>query len=69
MKRSLTRSQAAEILRGASTLPPAARATFMSEVDGIFSGISRRDVSDDDVASAIIAVLSGINVVMCDEGA
>ena len=37
MKRSLTRSQAAEILRGASTLPPAARATFMSEVDGIFA--------------------------------
>lgn len=56
MKRSLTRPQAAEVLRAASMLAPAAREAFLAAVDSCLSGI-RHKPSDGDVAAAIVSVL------------
>jgi hypothetical protein len=71
MKRPLTMEQAHEVLRAADMLPPPVRAQFISEVDDRLRDIPRRELSDDDIGSAILSVLSGINIAPCDsaEGA
>ena len=61
MKRGLTKSQAHELLRAASVLPPATRDQFFVAVDSRLIGI-RRQLTDDDVAGAIVSVLSTFNV-------
>jgi hypothetical protein len=70
MKRSLSQTQAAELLRAASVLPPATRDEFFAAVDSRLLGI-RRQLTDDDVGAAIIATLSTFNItpsrrLMCD---
>ena len=69
MKRSLSQSQASELMRAMSLLPPAARAQFLHEVDSRLVGI-RHHLTDGDVAAAIISALSDTNIVtshmMCD---
>jgi hypothetical protein len=71
MKRSLSRSQAAELLRAASLLPPATRDQFISEVDSRLSSV-RRQLTDADVSAAITSTLTVLNVTtshfMCDQG-
>ena len=71
MKRSLSQSQAAEVLRAASSLPPVAHAMFLNEVHDRLRSIPRQPLTDGDVQGAIISTLSGINIVPCDpaEGA
>jgi hypothetical protein len=68
MRRALTQSQAAELLRAASLLPPATRAAFVSAVDRRLAGVRRR-VTDDDVSAAIVSVLANITTTshfLCD---
>jgi hypothetical protein len=61
MKRALSQSQAAELLRAASLLPPATRDQFIAAVDRRLAGIARR-LNDGDVSAAIITVLGDTNV-------
>ena len=63
MKRALSQTQAAELLRAASLLPLASRDQFISEVDRRLVRISRR-LTDADVSVAIASTLS--SHVMCD---
>jgi hypothetical protein len=70
MKRALSQSQAAELLRAASLLPPATRDAFMREVDARLCSLPHR-LNDGDVNAAIISTLSTLNVttsshLMCD---
>jgi hypothetical protein len=68
MKRSLTQSQAAELLRAASVLPPATRDGFLAAVDARLCRLPHR-LNDGDVQSAIVATLSTLDVtthLMCD---
>ena len=70
MKRALTPSQAAELWRAASLLPPATRDQFIAAVDRRLAGLPHR-LTDDAVQSAIIATLSTFTVTtsqhfMCD---
>jgi hypothetical protein len=68
MKRALTRSQAGELLRAASLLPPATRDTFITEVDARLCSV-RRQLTDADVSAAIVSTLTVLNVTshfMCD---
>lgn len=61
MKRALTQSQASELLRAASVLPPASRDAFLRAVDGHLVGI-RRQLTDDDVNAAIVTVLADASI-------
>jgi hypothetical protein len=65
MRRSLTRSQAAELLRAAGSVPSAARSMFLSEVDTRLSSVCRQPLTDGDVQAAIASTLSGFNVNAC----
>lgn len=57
MKRALSQTQANELWRAASLLPPAARDQFIAAVDHKLVGIARK-LNDDDVNGAIVATLS-----------
>jgi hypothetical protein len=61
MKRALRQSQAAELLRAASVIAPGSRDGFLREVDGRLRGI-RRQLTDEDVAAAIIAVVGAVDL-------
>ena len=61
MKRALSQSQAAELLRAASLLPLASRDAFISEVDSRLCGV-RRKLTDADVSAAIVSTLTVLNV-------
>jgi hypothetical protein len=70
MKRTLTRSQAAELLTAASLLLLASRDAFITEVDKRLCRLPHR-LNDGDVQSAIVTTLSTLNVttsshLMCD---
>jgi hypothetical protein len=71
-RRALTQSQAAELPRAASLLPPASRDQFIAAVDRRLAGLPYR-LNDGDVQSAIVATLSTLTVttttsshLMCD---
>jgi hypothetical protein len=76
MKRALTQTQAAELLRAASLLPPTTRDAFLAAVDARLCSLPHR-LNDGDVQSAIVAVLADTDIrvttshFMCDsaEGA
>jgi hypothetical protein len=61
VKRALSQSQASELLRAATLLPPPARDAFLAAVDSRLVGI-RRQLADDDVAGAIVAALADTNI-------
>jgi hypothetical protein len=69
MKRSLTRSQAEELLRAVSLLPPATRDQFIDAVDKQLCRV-KRQLTDSDVSAAIVSTLTVLNVTtshfMCD---
>jgi hypothetical protein len=70
MKRALSQSQASELLRAASLLPPATRDRFMRAVDSRLCSLPHR-LTDGDVQSAIVTTLSTLTVttsphLMCD---
>jgi hypothetical protein len=69
MKRALSQSQAAELLRAASMIAPASRDGFLREVDDRLRGI-RRQLTDEDVAAAIIAVVGAVDLgapMLCED--
>jgi hypothetical protein len=57
MKRGLTRSQAAEVLRAASLLPFVSRDASMTAVDKQLCNV-RRQLTDADVSGAIVSTLN-----------
>jgi hypothetical protein len=70
MKRSLTKSQAEELLRAASLLPLNMRDRFITDVDSRLRSV-KRQLTDSDVSSAIVATLTVLDVTtshhfMCD---
>ena len=68
MKRSLTQSQASELMRAASTLVPAAREQFLAAVDARLCSLPHR-LNDGDVAATIVSVLANVTPTshfMCD---
>ena len=69
MKSALSKTQANELLRAASVLPPASRDQFFAAVDSSLAGI-RRQLTDDDVGAAIITVVADSPITtshfMCD---
>jgi hypothetical protein len=65
MKRGLTRSQAAEVLRAASLLPFVSDA-FMTAVDKQLCNV-RRQLTDADVSGAIVSTLNvSTSHLMCE---
>jgi hypothetical protein len=69
VKRALSQSQAAELLRAASLLSPATRDEFFAAVDARLIDIPRR-LTDDDIGAAIVSTLSTLTIttsrLMCD---
>jgi hypothetical protein len=61
VKRALSKSQAAELLRAASLLPPTTRDAFLAAVDSRLCSLPHR-LNDGDVSAAIIAVLGDTNI-------
>jgi hypothetical protein len=59
--RALTPTQAAELLRAASVLPPGRRDAFLAAVDTRLRTLPHR-VTDEDVAGTIVAVLADTNI-------
>jgi hypothetical protein len=70
MKRALSPSQASELLRAASVLPPRQRDAFLAAVDARLCSLPHR-LNDGDVAAAIVSVLADADITttshfMCD---
>jgi hypothetical protein len=68
MKRALTKSQASELLRAVSLLPPASRDQFIDEVDKRLRSVKRQRLTDADVSAAIVSTLTVLNTscFICD---